>query len=277
VLPTFFIIGAGKCGTTALHTYLDQHPEIEMTAHKEVHFFLGPDWRRRITAYAREFRGDTPQRGDASPGYTVFPRHADTPERIREEVPEARLIYLVRDPVDRAIAQYAQHVINHVEDRPPAEALDPGDADNDYLCISSYAAQLDNYLRVFPRERLLVIDQRELLEERRVTLRRTFAFLGVDAGFWTDAFDAVHNVRGADNVRVWGPAHRLQLALAGSSVGRLVPRGLRQTARRMLRRTGETVAPEITPELRERMAARLAPEADRLRALAGLTFSHWSV
>src|SRR4051812_48717496 len=99
VLPTFFIIGAGKSGTTALHSYLDLHPEIEMTAHKEVHFFLGPEWRQRIEGYAREFGGDTPQRGDASPGYTVFPRHADTPDRIRERVPGARLIYLVRDPV----------------------------------------------------------------------------------------------------------------------------------------------------------------------------------
>jgi hypothetical protein len=273
LLPTFFVIGAGKSGTTALHAYLGLHPEIEMTATKEVHFLLGPQWRTRVAGYAGQYAGGTAQRGDASPGYTVHPRHADTPERMAELVPAARCIYILRDPVERAIAQYAQHVITHTERRPPHEALDPADPANDYLCISAYGAQLEHYLRVLDPDRILVLDQTDLLDDRAGTLGRAFAFLGVDPAFTSPDFERTHNVRAADNVRLPRP-----LARAEPLARRLVPPRARAALRGAARaRFGQPVEPEVDATLRARIAERLAPEAARVRELTGLPFAGWSV
>lgn len=284
MLPTFFIIGAGKCGTTALHAYLDRHPEIEMTAHKEVHFFLGPGWRQRIAGYDQEFRGGPPQRGDASPGYTVFPRHADTPDRIGEHVPDARLIYLVRDPIDRIVSHWVQRYWGG--DRTSLdEWLAAADRpDNLIVCASRYATQVERYLEHFPRERLLVLDQEDLRSDRRATLREVFAFVGVDSEFDSPAFDEQRNTRSEKFAPV-GAGARLWDGVIGPEgvVGRAarhLPRGIRtpiaSAARRALFRRVEA-PPEIDPSLLEQVKPMLAEEADRLRALTGRDFAHWSV
>lgn len=113
-LPTFFIIGAAKAGTTSLHWYLDQHPEVGMSTIKEPNFLSGPENgipypTRRITElsdYRRLFDPTYPVRGEASPSYTNSPRRRGVPERVKKLVPAARFIYLVRDPVERTISHY---------------------------------------------------------------------------------------------------------------------------------------------------------------------------
>src|SRR5690606_11798413 len=105
-LPNLVVIGAMKCGTSALHALLDHHPEIAMSRPKELNFFLGDDggashdwmlgnWRRGLRWYAGHFPVTARVRGESSPGYTS-PAHPEAAGRMAAVIPDARLVYLVR-------------------------------------------------------------------------------------------------------------------------------------------------------------------------------------
>src|SRR3954471_20731855 len=170
-LPTFFIIGAPKAGTTSLHHYLDQHPEIQMSAVKEPQFFSGPPdgipYRmgriEDLSRYEELFDKAVRVRGEATAEYAVSPRRAGVPERIGEMVPEAKFVYLVRNPVARTLSNYKMMVALKGERRSLREAL------GDFSVLrplstapSLYAAQLELYLQRFPEDRILVLDQAQL-------------------------------------------------------------------------------------------------------------------
>src|SRR3954471_19285474 len=98
-LPTFFIVGAPKSGTTSLHAYLAEHPGIAMTTVKECMLFAAPQWRERIADYAALFERDAPVRGESSTAYSSYPYAPEVPERVAATVPDARIVYVVRDPL----------------------------------------------------------------------------------------------------------------------------------------------------------------------------------
>jgi hypothetical protein len=245
-LPNLIIIGAMKCGTTALHRYLSLHPDVSASEPKELNFFCGPErpdahrdgealwhagnWHRGVGWYAARFR-PAPVRVEASPGYTSpsFPNAADRMARV---VPEARLVYLVRDPIERAVSQYRHHHAEGAEKRPIEEALP--DPQSQYLARSRYHERLKPYLDRFPRERILILAQEDLQANRRTTVREVYRFAGVDDAFWSPG----HEQR-------WNASGEVSTPLDGS--------------------------------LRRRLAAELADDADRLRELTGWDFPGWRV
>src|SRR5205085_10467190 len=102
VLPNLIVIGAAKCGTTSLHRYLDLHPEVAMSKTKQLHFFTEKEnWGRGLAWYESHFDTPAQVRGESTPAYSAWPVHRGVPERIARVVPDTRLIYLVRDPVER--------------------------------------------------------------------------------------------------------------------------------------------------------------------------------
>ena len=240
-LPNLIVIGAMKCGTSALHRYLGAHPDIAMAAPKELNFFIGPadparadgwhggNWHRGVGWYERHFEPGARIRGEASPGYTspAFPGAAG---RIADLVPDARLVLLVRDPVERAVSQYRHHHAEGTETRPLAEALlDPA---SQYLDRSRYHARLEPYLERFPREQVRVVLQEDLLGRRRETLADLYRFLGVDDGFWDEELDRRHHV-------------------------------------------GSDPEPPLDPATTRRVAAALAEDVARLRELTGRDLREW--
>jgi len=205
-LPDFLIIGAQKAGTTALFSYLRRHPTILGPWWKEVsffdrHFARGPHW----------YRGQFPTRahrrlvnrrhhaealaGEASPGYLF---HPDAPKRAAALLPRARLIALLRNPIDRALSHYHHEVALGREPLSfeAAIAQEPermrGELERmrdptyfshawwnfTYLARGDYAPQLDRWLAVFPREQLLVLATDELLAQPASTYARVLEFLG---------------------------------------------------------------------------------------------------
>ena len=111
MLPNLIVIGAAKCGTTSLHEYLDLHPEVAMSREKELDFFVEEKhWGRGVEWYAAQFE-DAPVRGESSPSYTAYPRYRGVPERIRRVVPDAKLVYLVRDPVERIVSHFVHRQV----------------------------------------------------------------------------------------------------------------------------------------------------------------------
>jgi hypothetical protein len=207
-LPSLIVVGAMKCGTTALHRYLGAHPQISMAEVKEANFFIGPDvaphadeaewwrtgnWHRGVGWYTSLFDADAPVRGETSPGYTS-PDSVVAAERMAAVVPQARLVYLVRDPVDRAVSQYAHHVRDGTEPRPVAEALlDPA---SQYVGRSRFHERLEPYLDRFDRDQVLVVVSERLRTHRRAELRKVFAHVGADPGFWSGDLTASHHMGG---------------------------------------------------------------------------------
>jgi Sulfotransferase domain len=284
-LPTFFIIGAPKAGTTSLYYYLAQHPQIQMSTVKEPSFFAFPqssldDSRKinRLDKYEQLFDSSVAVRGEASPNYTMYPLRQGVPERIRELVPDAKLVYVVRDPIDRTVSHYHQLVASEGENASLGETLsDLSDPRSPCVCSSLYALQLELYLRSFPQERILVIDQAELLAERRITLSKIFTFLTVDEAFDSSQFDI--ELLKSNERRIYPPSFT---RFVGHTV-RPRLQWLPSRVRRSLRRSVERVLLPplemsiLDEDLRSRLEGFYAGEVERLRALTGKTFSTWSI
>ncbi len=282
-LPTFFVIGAPRAGSTSLYEYLNLHPEIGMSRIKEPHFFadnIQPPATRVAdrTEYEALFTSDAEVRGEASPSYTCYAQHSGAPERISALLPDAKFIYLVRDPIDRTMSHYLHRVAVENERRPFPDALgDIDDPANPYTCPSRYATQLKRYLRHFPLERILVIDQSDLLAERSRVLRDVFAFLGVDDTFASEGFD---EKRGAtEDRRKYSRGYPRLAQRAAASPLRLLPRrtrrGMQATLERLIFPPLER--PTIPTDLRRRLETLYIPEVSELRTMTSGAYALWSL
>src|SRR3954469_14006405 len=187
-LPNLIIIGGLKCGTTSIHHYLGLHPEIWMSKPKELNFFvselnldLGLDW------YRGRFDDRFAVRGESSPHYTNLPYFEGVPQRIHDNIPDAKLLYMVRDPISRILSHWCHSVGAGYETRTMDEALARGD--QTYVTRSRYWMQLQPYLERFDRSQIEIITQEELQSERDETMRRAFAFAGVSETFTSEQFD----------------------------------------------------------------------------------------
>jgi hypothetical protein len=208
MLPQFVIIGAQKCGTSSLYRYLNEHPAVAPAAGKEVHYFdlhfrRGPRWYRAhfpTVLYSEFFRVRTGQRlmtGEASPYYMFHPR---VPERIKTLLPAVKLIALLRDPVERALSAFHHQVRRGSEPLPFIEAIEQephrlaGEVEkltrddtyrshahrhHSYLARGIYADQLEAWMRVFPREQILVIRSEDFFERPAGIVAGVLSFLGL--------------------------------------------------------------------------------------------------
>ena len=244
-LPNLVVIGAMKCGTSALHRLLDRHPDVAMAPGKELNFFIGSErpvgddpgewwrhgqWHRGPEWYADQFDAEAPVRGESSPGYTD-PSHPEAAARMAALLPDVRLVYLVRDPFERAVSQWRHHVRDGTEPRPVAEALlDPG---SQYVARSRYVERLAPYLARFGREQLLVVVQERLRAHPDREVRRILAHAGAAPERWPTDSSAEPD--------------------AGSAGGA-----------------------DASPELREVFWDRVRDDVDRLRDLVADPLPEWS-
>jgi hypothetical protein len=197
-LPNFLILGAQKAGTTALYAYLRWHPQVTGPSFKEVSFF-----DRHYARGERWYRAHFPARrreaiGEASPSYLLHPL---APERVAGVLPDARLIALLRNPVDRAFSHYQHEVALGREPLSFEDALAAEDErlrgevermlrdptyfshawwNYTYAARGRYAEQLERWYAAFPRERLLVLLTEELAQDPGATYRRVLDFLGLE-------------------------------------------------------------------------------------------------
>ena len=155
------MIGAQKCGTSVLHYYLSLHPEVSMSKPKELNFFIEErNWPRGVDWYKAHFDAEARVRGEASPNYTAFPQHEGVPERMASVVPDAKLIYMVRDPLERIAAHWVHNYAKRREKGTLAETLTH--PNTSYVTRSMYAMQLERFLAHYSKENVLVFQQSEL-------------------------------------------------------------------------------------------------------------------
>jgi hypothetical protein len=201
-LPDFLVIGAQRAGSTSLFDYLCRHPQVASPSHKEIHFFdqnffRGEGWYRSHFPPRARLRRLSAVTGEASPYYMFHPQAA---RRAAAAVPEARLIALLRNPVDRAYSHYQlarrggherlgfREALEQESDRLAGEAeqigADPGYRSTphrhlSYLARGLYAEQLERWLAVYPRDRMLVLRSEDLFAAPATAYAETLAFLGL--------------------------------------------------------------------------------------------------
>jgi Sulfotransferase domain len=275
-LPNLVVVGGLKCGTTSLHHYLNLHPEVEMSRPKELNFFvaelnwpLGPEW------YASHFSGRASVRGESSPHYTNRPRFEGVAERMRSVVTDARLVYMVRDPIDRMLSHYLHNVGGGYDDRTLADAF--ADPESAYVTRSRYFFQLEPYLEEFGPERIEIVGREELKRDRPATMRRVFAFLGVDPGFNSEQFEReweTGTAKSGGRFRVMDRAVRLPgLRAVDRNFDRL-PESLRWLVEQVVHDPGAGAAPkpEVPSALRQQLADLFRDDVARLEGVAGRGF-----
>jgi hypothetical protein len=274
-LPNLIVIGAQKCGTSGLHYYLGLHPEVSMSNPKELNFFIAErNWPRGLEWYSRHFDPTARVRGEASPNYTAFPQHDGVPARIAETVPDARLVYLVRDPIERIAAHWVHNYAKRREKGGLRETL--LHPNTSYISRSRYFMQLQRYLAHFDSDRILVIENGDLRDHRAETLRRVFEFAGVDPSFTHPRFEQVRHSTSRKK-RATRLGMRVQ-RLSRSRFGRRVPRRAWLALDVALPLSRPISKPEgIAEALGDEVLEVLHEDAERLRAHTGRDLSHWSV
>jgi Sulfotransferase domain len=277
MLPNFLIIGAMKAGTTSLYEYLREHPQVFMATPKELHFFVeGKNWQRGRAWYERKFEGarDAVAVGEASPDYTKHPIRPGVPERIVAWMPRVRLVYLLRHPVERARSHYLHDLASGRERRPIEQVL-PGNSF--YLDPSRYAMQIEQYLRFFEREQLLLATSEDLRHRQAETLRGIYSFLGVDPDWESHAAEREYHHTTAKGMP--GPLLRAARRVPGASAVRLRAPRVIAAAERALK-TGGAVDPSramLSPDLRARLEDELRADVAELRQYMPPAFDGWGL
>jgi hypothetical protein len=188
--PNLFVVGAMKAGTTTLHALLKRHPAVFMSEPKEPAFFVAPEARpfgnifgdagddEAVRIYLDLFREARGYRyaGEASTYYTHHPRYGRAAEAIHKFNPAARIIYIMRDPIERTLSHYWSDCRNHDETRGPLAAITQ---EPEYREFSYYAMQIRRYLDCFGREQVYNLTLEELSQDPKAEAARLFQWLGL--------------------------------------------------------------------------------------------------
>lgn len=294
MLPTFVGIGAPKCATTWLYQCLREHPEVFMSAVKEVDFFKAGSIEGRLPEYEAHFAGAEGARavGEISVRYFTSP---PAPERIAATLPGVRLIAALRNPVEQVYSHYWHLRRQNFHVWPPVdlprtfeEALDR--FEDVLIGNAMYHRQLERWLAHFDLSRLLIVLHDDVVARPHETLARVYEFVGVDPAFRpSSATD-----RGADTrkgVEPKSPAHEAVHRQVHAFLATRVFLPLKRTIGvRAADRLKETLRarqllsaafyregyPPMAADTRRRLAERFAPDVARLSALLERDLSHWS-
>ena len=287
-IPNFFIVGAAKAGTTSLHAYLSEHPQVFMPALKEPHYFaafeVSPEFDnfmpviREREAYHQLFRGSEgfPAVGEASPSYLCDPGASS---RIRSAIPHAKIIISLRNPVDRAFSHYLMDFYEGREKLPFDEAIEFDRSRTDkgwgrsaqYVELGLYASQVESYLRVFGKEQVLVILFEDLVRNTRDVMKTIARFLEIDPSRYPESsFDKVHNPFEKSR----GPIARAILRSRPIRVWskRLVPQSARTAIRDRFLFIKDR-KPRLNDESRRVLEATFEPDVEWLEQLLGRDLS----
>ena len=276
MLPNLIIIGAMKAGTTSLHYYLDLHPEISMSLPKELDFFVeDKNWQNGITWYESHFTAQAKIHGESSVSYTTYPQAKNVVKRMYSLIPEAKLIYVLRDPIERIISHYIHSYANSTEVEPFRRAI--FEPYREYLIRSRYYMQLEQFLTYYPEPQILIITQEDLWSKRQNTLHKIFRFLDVDHTFCHPNFNKI--LHGSNDKRrlnkigelmLGSPAVKIIELLTNSRSGEIKKKIFRAYSRKIER-------PFMDKSLRDELVEYLKEDVDRLRKFTGHKFENWSI
>jgi Sulfotransferase domain len=277
MLPNLLVIGAMKAGTTSLSRYLSQHPQVFMSRPKELNFFtIEHNWQRGVEWYERQFAEAGSQVlviGEASTNYSKYPEYEGVPERIAKIVPKARLVYCIRDPIDRMCSHYLhRHSTGKERERLESALL----RNPIYLNASRYALQIECYLAHFPSERLMIVRSEELLHAREATMQSICTFVGIDGSRQPRTLDREYyraedrrGFRRAALVIRGGPGVR--------ALWRVAPAPIRRAGQSLSTRPVKREDARMSLDVRLRLETLLREDVSRLYSYLGDDFDGWGI
>lgn len=285
MLPTFFLAGAAKAGTTSLHHYLGEHPGIFMSGVKEPHFFSWEDdgWPRWAVrdrdAYEALFADARPgqERGEAST-WTLYSEGA--PNRIAQDIPDARFIVLLRNPPDRAFSNWAFNfgrgydAIDTFEEALAAEPdriAEGSPWHHHYVRAGLYHDQVKRYVDRFGPKRVLVLLFEDLRADVEAVVERAYDFLGVEPSF-RPAVETVHNKTYVPRSR-WLHTFMWRANPVKSVFKTMIPSGVRARIGRQLRVRNRTAPSKMEGPTRQRLNDVFRDDVARLSELIGRDLS----
>jgi hypothetical protein len=295
VLPNFLVIGAGRAGTTSLHHYLKAHPAVYLPEVKSPsHFYCTteapgagpapgvaqPYFVADPREYAALFSGvrDHTAVGEVSPAYLATLHAAP---RIAARLPRARLVAIVRHPVDRAFARFVGRLRDGLESRTRFEdvvrdelqrPLERDDAVGTYLPASWIGHFLSSYFERFPREQIRIHLFEDFQRDPLAVTQDIYAFLGVDPRVTPDV-SRRHNQSGG---MVRNPLVRTLWSRTGAiraGLRAFVPASIRDRAFGVV--TRDLLPVRLDPELRADLTALYRSDIERVSVLIGRDLSHW--
>lgn len=296
-LPNFIIIGAGKFGTTSLHYYLQQHPNIYMSPIKETNFFayaansndqflsfndsIFPV--KDIATYKKLFNGakNEAARGECSPMYLW---HLIAPKNIKSYIPEAKLICVLRNPVERSYSAYLMYVSQNFERRTFSQAV----ADEVkfsktgnwllgrgvYIGIGFYHEQLKRYLQYFHRNQIKVILYDDYRQNSLATLNSIYRFLEINMNIFPKIL-VKHNPSGLPKNKTMH--HLLQPRKFTKQIRRYMPRYSHDPIFNffMKIKSNNLVKPPLNENLRRKIVEIFREDILKLQHLIKRDLTHW--
>lgn len=201
--PNFFIVGTPKAGTTSLYYYLESHPEVYMSPIKETNFFSYEEIKKQnlfyneehiknLEQYSLQFEGvkDEKAIGEASVSYLFYP---SVPAKIKEFNTDARIIIVLRNPIDRGYSHYLmdkrlglvnlsyEDILNNNSNNPRLHLFY-----QQYICLGLYYEQVKRYLDTFGQDAVKIILYEDLISRIDETMADIYSFIGVDDSFKAD-------------------------------------------------------------------------------------------
>jgi hypothetical protein len=264
--PNFLLIGAMKCATSSLFEALGRHPQVFLSNPKEPEFFCKDEiFQRGWTWYESLFAeaGGRIAIGEGSTSYSKSMLFPGTAERVAAHLPDAKLLYIVRHPLDRILSHWL-HTAAEIQPMPPlAEAIGRWPH---FVDSSLYWKQVEAYRRFYPDDRILILFFEDFVERPQEVMSRCYEFLGVDPELsGADRFEASHV---SARKRIDGAVLRtLQRVPLARRLKNLAPGAARQVMS-MLRKPLPN-RPEWPDWLRRDVALKVKPDAEALLAFCG--------
>lgn len=269
----FMIIGAMKSGTTSLSFHLSRHPEVCFCIDKEPDYFSrNENWKEGISGYHSLFKPKPGQiLGEASTMYTMRPDYMNTEQRIFEYNPEVKLIYIMRDPVDRIISHYAHNLARkRVGTDPEKEVF----SRKSYIKRSLYHYQIEPYLQRFQRESLLLLTFEEFIKDPQKTLVTVSEFLGINAAFYRDQ-ENFETKNQSTNRKILADNHLGVLLKPIKKYGhRYLPASVKEVLLQVFGNKLDAV-PEFDEQLKVRLYKELAEDVQAVEKLLGKNLTEW--
>ena len=268
MLPSFIIIGAMKCGTTSLYEYLAPHPDLGRSTPKETNFFLTPKkFSKGVQHYESLFKTGRKIAFEASPNYTKRDKFPGVPSRMHSVVPDAKLVYIMRNPVKRIISHYLHFYANRHENSPFSEAL--LNSKFNYIECSRYYYQLEAFLEYYSKDQLYCMSTEDLSQNPEQEMKALSNFLEIPYAFDLEKLKQRVHVT-SEKKRVSKLEYYLSLLTSN-------PKHLWSIHKRG-RRWGTPMEIPVPSEAdMDLIKTALIPDLQQLRAFTGRQFTKWSL